>query len=76
MPKYIVNLHAQYSHEYEIEANDADEAIQKAKDINSSQSLEDAHEHMYDFDWLECDAYTVKNESPEYKSNPLFGEIK
>lgn len=75
MPKFIVNLHAQYSHEYEIEADDADEAIAKAKDINSSQSLEEMNQHMYDFDWLDCDAYTVKDETFDLKGS-IFDKVK
>lgn len=76
MPKYIVNLHAQVAYEYEVEANTPEEAIEAAKRTNEDQTSDEQTNHEYYFGWANYDVYPIKDESPEYKSNPLFGESK
>jgi hypothetical protein len=74
MPKYNVSLHTQQAYDYTVEADSREEAIEKAKDIHACQEASETMFHLYDFNWLECDAYIDKpDDVPEYKSNPLFG---
>ena len=57
MPKYNVILHTQQAYDYAIEADNVEEAIEMAKNINASQTPEENLKHLYDFNWLECEAY-------------------
>lgn len=76
MPRYVVNLHVHSAYDYEIDAETKEEAINKAKERHACDTAAENENHMYDFEWLECHSYPAKDESPEYKSNPLFGESK
>lgn len=57
MPKYNVILNTQKAYDYAVEADNMDEAIEMAKHINESQTPAEELKHLYDFNWLECEAY-------------------
>lgn len=73
MTRYVVNLHVHAAYDYEIDADTREEAIEKAKERHACDTAAENENHMYDFNWLECDAYPEKIETPEYKSGLLHG---